>query len=208
MREIGLISLFLFMSACGPRNTPVSVSAPSGSLPTFIDLQAGWRLRAIVPITKSGVFGSAVASVISRDSTNQTITVTAKSDFLGYETQYYSVAKQGRGIRIRFDSASSTKNGQTAAESQPSIDLFRLPARDRYVRLVYLLRASRADHNMAVIAARQIAKLESITQAVQHAPADCISSPQAFCSWIPAGIAVRPEMRQASGMASEWVPVR
>ncbi len=208
MRKVGCLLLFFLMIGCGPRNIPISVSSPSGNLPSYIDLQPGWRLSAIVPITKSGTFGSVGASVVSSDSATQTVTVAAKSDFLGYETQYYRVEKRGRGVRIRFNSATSTKNGQTVARNEPIIDLFRLPPHDRYVRLVYLLRASRADHNMAVIAASQIAKLESITDSIQRAPTACVSSPQGFCSWIPAGIAVRPEMQQVSGNASEWVPVR
>lgn len=206
MPKIGFVLLFLSMMACGPRNTPVSL--PSGELPGYVDLQAGWRLRVIVPITKSGGVGSLAASVASADNTNQTVTVKTGSDFLGYETQYYSVRKQGRGVRIRFDSATSTENGQTVARNEPAIDLFRLPPREKYVRLVYLRRASRADHNMAVIAANQIGKLESITGSIQRTPAACISSPQGFCSWIPAGIAVRPEMQQASNRLSDWVPVR
>ncbi len=207
MRLLFALPLCLLL-ACGPRSTPVSLAPPSGELPSYIDLQAGWRLRVIVPITKSGGFGPAAESVISADRANQTITLAAKSDFLGYETQYYSISKHRRGVHIRFDSATSTKNGQTLSATEPMIDLFRFPPRDKYVRLVYLLRASRADHNMAVIAARQIAKLESLTQVIERRPAECISSAQAFCSWIPAGIAVRPEMRQASDRASEWVPVR
>jgi len=75
---------------------------------------------------------------------------------------------------------------------------FQLPAGSRYARLIYLLRASGADHEMAVVAARRREALDPFTAAVRADPEACRAGRSAWCAWIPNGIAVTPE-RPAGG---------
>jgi hypothetical protein len=63
--------------------------------------------------------------------------------------------------------------------------------------LIYLIRVSAADHNMAIAAAASIEDLEELTQRIRDNPASCENGGKTYCSWVPAGIAVRPETRQA-----------
>ena len=135
------------------------------------------------------------------------ITLRAKADFIGYETQYYAVTRHGSGVRIGFARAQANKNGVLIAESRPSILLFDLPRSARHVRLVYLQRLSSADHNMAVIGAPGLSDVSEMTAKIMAHPDSCLSEGKQFCAWIPAGIAVRPEKPVGAGDEPDWTPV-
>jgi hypothetical protein len=168
----------------------------------FIDLQPGWRLRVVTPILKSGGY-QLRASV--PETSGGTITVSA-ADFVGFETAYYSVSNAEGGVRIEFLSATITKGGETTPQPQPLMPLFNVPAGVRFIRLIYLTRVSEADHDMAIIASDQKETLNTLTSAVQADPSNCETKGGAFCSWVPAGIAVRPELQKPR--SSEWIPAR
>jgi hypothetical protein len=77
------------------------------------------------------------------------------------------------------------------------------------LRLLYLQRASEADHNMAALGADRKDRLEALTRRVQTDPTACLGNVQPeVCLWIPVGIAVRPEMVNMVDGTKEWTPAR
>jgi hypothetical protein len=169
----------------------------------YIDLQPGWRLRVVTPILKSGGYQLRTSSP---ETSGGSITVSA-ADFIGFETTYYSVSTTPEGgMRIELLSATITKGGESTPQPQPLVPLFNLPAGVRFVRLIYLTRVSQADHDMAVVASDQKETLDALTSAVQANPGNCESRGGIYCSWVPAGIAVRPELLKRG--SSEWIPAR
>lgn len=115
------------------------------------------------------------------------ITVDSGGDFLGYEESFYTVSP---GLRIIFSRAESVIEGVRTPQPHPRVAIFRLSRRARHVRLLYLLRSSQADHNMAILAAPDAETLERLTAAIRANPATACQAPR--CTWVPAGIAVRP----------------
>jgi hypothetical protein len=173
---------------------------PSNS--SFIDLEPGWRLRVVTPILKSGGYRLQPSA---QQVSGNTVTLSAGSDFLGYEVSYYAV----KARRVEFVSAKVMRSGAMVPRAQPIVRLFELPRGMRHVRLIYLVRVSQADHDMAVVAARDTAALEAPTRQVLAHPADgCRNTRETACSWIPSGIAVVPEVRHASAGKDAWAPAR
>lgn len=154
----------------------------------YFDLQPGQTLRVITPLLRSGNLRLAGrAATQTKPDDNLSMTVESKGDFLGYEESIYTV---GPGIRITFSRAESVIEEVRTPQSNPRVPLFQLPRRSRHVRLLYLLRSSQADHNMAILAAPNASSLERLTAAVRANPAAACEAPR--CTWVPAGIAVRP----------------
>jgi len=191
------------LSGCAARKpaAPAAVVQPIG--PSYIDLQPGWRLRVVTPILKSG--GYRLKS-LGQTVEGNNVTLSAEDDSLGYEVAYYAVtARHG----VEFVSAETTRNGHTSPQPRPVAQLFQLLRRVRHVRLVYLVRVSQADHDMAVVAARDMDDLEAITRRVESSPTDaCHDERGAFCAWIPVGIAVVPQFQKPIDGGVEWVPAR
>jgi hypothetical protein len=190
--------LALLLTGCAAHHARVPEAAVQPIGPSYIDLEPGWRLRVVTPILKSGGYRLALSG---QTSDSNTVTLSVSDDFQGYAVAYYKVkARNG----VEFVSGEVTKNGQTTPQLQPIAHLFQLPHGVRHVRLIYLVRASQADHDMAVAAAREMDALEALTRRVEAAPAECRDGQGAFCAWIPAGIAVVPQRQGAEG----WVPAR
>jgi hypothetical protein len=182
------------------------ISPAADAQNSYIDLQPGWRLRVVTPLTKSGVYKVAA---MEKSAADNTITLSASDDFIGYQTAYYSVQGRNRtGVRIEFASAEDIRNGVASTTPAPSLPLFQLSRDARYVRLLYLARKSRTDHNMAVLAAKEQNLLNSITSDVQGNPALCQNARHVFCSWIPSGVAVRPELKKIVNGGEQWFPAR
>jgi hypothetical protein len=180
-----LLPLLLLLPACAPR--PAARVAPPSR--EYQDLQAGQTLRVITPLLRSGsreLDGPAVTQ--QGPDGHLEVTVDTKGNFLGYEEAIYAVEP---GLRIRLERAESVIDGVRTPQPAPRVPLFRLPRRSRHVRLVYLLRSSQADHNMAILAAPDPATLEQLTTALRASPASACPAPR--CTWVPAGIAVRPQ---------------
>ncbi len=189
---------------CAAHKAPTSALPPSVHR-GYVDLEPGWRIRVVTPILKSGKF---IVHAEAVQSSGNEIVVKASDDFIGYEIAYYSVkAQAGGGIFIRFSSAETVKDGKAAKQPRPLVPLFDLPANMRFVRLVFLLRVSEADHDQGILAAASLAELDALTQRVQAEPEkNCTTAPEAFCSWIPRGIAAQPEKRNPA-RRNEWVAV-
>jgi hypothetical protein len=190
-----VIAIFAVFTSCSTRRVPVPARV-SASHPEYIDLEAGWRLRVVTPISKRGNYRLNYKDVKQADGT---ITLTT-DEFRGYETAYYSVeARKGGGVQIRFVSAELSQDGKSAILSESVRPQFETTQKFRLVRLVYLTRVSDSDHDMAVVAANKQVDLEASTKAVlAEAVRGCVTRSQSQCSWIPAGVAVRPEKQQAS----------
>lgn len=200
---ISTLALACVLAGCGARNVraPAPVVQPIG--PSYIDLEPGWRLRVVTPILKSGGYR---LKATGETSGGNSVTLSVGDDFLGYEVAYYAVrARDGVG----FVSAEITRDGHITPQPQPVAHLFQLPRGVRHVRLIYLVRVSQADHDMAVAAAKDMGDLEALTRRVEADPVgECHSGQDAFCGWIPAGIAVVPERQETIGGAVQWVPAR
>jgi hypothetical protein len=180
--------------ACATPRTKVP-PAPDGNYAfrRYADLQPGWRIRVVTPILKSGKYKPEFKET---GATGNTVELSGGDDLVGYETSYYSVRPGKSGVVIAFVSAANTINGKTARKPSPLVRLFDFPAGTRYVRLVFLTRVSRADHNQAILAAANLDELNRLTDKVETDPAaNCKSLGESYCTWVPEGIAVRPEKR-------------
>ncbi len=176
--------------------------ADPASLPvrSWLDLAPGWRLRTIGPIMAGGsespLFSSEPATL---SDSGLTITLKASKDLLGFETIYYSIEASRSGeLSLRLVSAIQSIEGK----DQPHLAskaAFALVPGTRFVRLLYLLRASVTDHNMAILAASSTAELADLTAKVQADPSECRGN----CQWVPPRVALRAEKR----VAGNWVPV-
>lgn len=186
------VGAFIATTACSRRS--VSVPAPSNIANpdnSYLDLQPGWTLRVVVPLLKSGAAGPKT-SIVQTNGNNFTV---QSRDLLGYQTSLYSVERNGKGLRIEFASAEITRDGKTVPESMPPTLPFALPKRATHIRLIYLVRVSQADHNMAIVAAKRLDALNTFTGRLKTGQAICGNSPVVFCSWVPAGVAVRPQQQ-------------
>ena len=186
-----------------------SASAPAQPLlpeRSYIDLQSGWRIRVVTPLLKPG---AKVSDEIAQQTSGNTVTVVAGSNFLGYATDYYQVtSREHGGVQINFSSAQVTKDEHTFPRSFPNPKLFVLPRRTIFVRLLYLQRVSLADHNMAVLGSNRKDRLESLTRKVEADPNACTTAVPTVCYWIPVGIAVRPEIGEIHNGGEQWIPAR
>ncbi|MGA8026674.1 MAG: hypothetical protein WB992_05970 [Bryobacteraceae bacterium] len=185
------IGVLTIIAACSRKSIPIPAPANiSRNDRSYEDLKAGSRLRIVVPLLKSGGFrvtGSA------QQSQGSTITLHTE-DLIGYETSYYSVNGNRNGrVRLKFLSAETTREGKTVPEPNPPMLPFRLPREPAHIRLIYLVRVSEADHNMAIIASKRVDALEAFTKQLKERPSICNEGKETFCSWVPEGIAVRPE---------------
>ena len=203
LRRLQCLAWLILLTACAARHAHAPVAAVQPIGPSYIDLEPRWRLRVVTPILKSGGY---LLNLTGQSESGGGVTLHAGDDFLGYEVAYYAVTAR-RGVE--FVSAEITRNGRTVAQPQPVAHLFQLPRGVRHVRLIYLVRVSQADHDMAVAAAKDMDALDALTRRVEANPADgCRSDPGAFCAWIPAGIAVVPQFQKTIDGGVEWVPAR
>jgi hypothetical protein len=204
MSGCATLVLASLLTGCAARHAraPAAAAPLRAASSSYVDLAPGWRLKVVTPILKSGGY-RVVFTGETVDGNN--ITLSAGDDFLGYEVAYYAVKARS----VEFLSAETTKDGHTASRLRPMVRLFELPRGVRHVRLIYLVRASQADHDMAMAAAKDMDALEALTRRVQANPVDgCYPGPGAFCAWIPAGIAVVPQLPKAANGGIEWAPAR
>ena len=194
MRLMPAISTLLLASCANKAHAPVAavpaVKWPVRS-PDFVDLLPDWQVREITPIFASGGFVAKTGTEKQEgDITHLTITISG-SDFQGYETAlYWLKPRPGGGVDAKLESVETNKAGQITKEARPRVPLFQFPKRVRYIRLMYLIRVSGADHNMAVIGSDDVDRLSELTKQVQSDPANCKDLRRAYCRWVPQGIAV------------------
>jgi hypothetical protein len=198
IQEIITLTLALVaLSACASRmaHVPATPAPPTGPA-YYIDLEPGWRLRAVTPILKSGGYR------LRPEGEAGSTTLRAGADFLGYEIAWYTVESR----RIVFAAAEVHNKDSVVPAPAPIAPLFRLPGNARYTRLIYLVRVSEADHDMALVAAHKREALDPLTAQVRANPRNCRTERETFCAWIPDGIAVTPEVKTTVAGAEQWVP--
>jgi hypothetical protein len=156
---------------------------------SYEDLKTGSTLKIVMPLLKSGGFH---ASLHAQQTNSNTITLTA-DDLLGYITSKYAITGKNGMLRLKFLLAQQTKDGQTLPLAAPPVLPFDLPRTPQHIRLIYLVRSSQADHNMAIAASKSLDTLDAFTRRLLRDPASCKAAHDTFCSWVPSGIAVRPE---------------
>jgi hypothetical protein len=174
----------------GPAALP---KAPADN--SFLDLKPGGRLRIVVPVVTSGGYQVATEPAKPQGDTPQGKTMVLSANGLaGYEVSRYSINRAAGGrVRLRFTSAQITKEGTTVEGTHAPGLPFALPSAAAHIRLIYLIRNSRADHNMAITASRDLDALNGFTAQVRVNPEVCKQNGAVSCVWVPAGIAVRPE---------------
>ena len=194
VRELsGVLALAALLLYAGCSKRQVATTVPGTVNPadsSYTALKAGDRLRILIPLVKGGGYQPATEPV---ESQGTTITLSA-ANLIGYETSYYAVeGREGHKVRLRFSSAQISKDDKTIAEKEEPTLPFPLPTKAAYIRLLYLIRSSRTDHNMAIIGARDRRTLQAFTTRVRNEPDACRSFGSIFCTWVPPGIAVRPQ---------------
>jgi hypothetical protein len=196
----------LLLAGCAAKHGPVAAVKPHPEHSReFVDLQAGWRLRIIAPVTKSGSYTVGTKPMSQQ---GKVITLKASDDLIGYETSYWALtARPGGGLSIRMTSALLTKAGVPEPILKPTRAAVHVPKYARFIRLFYLLRKSDADHDMAVLGAGRMDRLESLTQALRESPRNaCVDQPRdrTYCEWVPAGMAVRQEVPKLVDGVMTW----
>lgn len=199
-----LLFFAVLLAGCAgrPRAAAPAPEPPPVSGPAFVELQAGWRLRVVTPLLRSG--GFRLRAPVAAES-GKTVTVDTAGEFLGYETAYYDVRAAGQGTRVQFGSATRTAEGVASPAPRPTVLRFRTPRRTRHHRVLFLQRVSDADHNTALLAAVTPDAIVRLTNRVLAAASACDTVARGeHCEWVPEGVAVRPE-RFVNGA---WVPAR
>jgi hypothetical protein len=171
---------------------------------SYVDLEPGWRIRVVSPILKSATFK---VQTEEAPTSGATIALKTTDDFVGFETDYYAVnAPNGHGSLIEFSSAEVKRNGRRIKRPQPLLPLFEFPERVHYVRLLFLTRVSKTEHDQAILGASSLAELDTLTRRVEASPVEnCKMQPEGICSWVPSGISVQPEKRTAE-TGKTWIP--
>lgn len=189
----GLLLLAAVLAGCAARKPLPPPAPPAGravSGPRYVDLVPGGRVTVVTPILKSGKF---LLQTGEAKEEGNTITLRVGDEFQGYETAVYLV---GEGSRITVGEVKVNKGGVETAVAKPFAPRLRVPGRMRRVRLLFTLKVSDADHNMAVLAARDVQRLAALTERVEADPAGaCRTTRNEYCEWVPAGVAVRPDRR-------------
>jgi hypothetical protein len=189
-RNIGMVALLVCLGCSRHKiHAPQAVNAPALDN-SYTDLKGGSRLSILIPLTKSG---ATRPSLSAQQNDGSTISLSA-ADLTGYEMAYYAISGRRNGaVRLKFISAEITKQGKTTAEANPPTLPFALPRGSEHIRLIYLVRASQADHNMAIIASKHLDALNTFTKELKQDPRICSRNDEVVCSWVPAGIAVRQD---------------
>lgn len=199
------LGVVMLLTGCASRAVHISLARQTGAVNNdYIDVQPGWRLTVVTPILKSGGY---VLKTQDRQASNNTFTLSTGTDFVGYEVAHYAAKGQRGGrVRVEFDSAEVTKEGQTLPQPQSIAPLFQVAQQTNYLRLIYMTRISQADHNMAVVTASKLDALDALTRQVLTNPAEaCKIDRRASCAWIPEGIAVRAEVRRTADGVEKWI---
>lgn len=194
------------LTSCSARRAPApTASVTLANSSDFIDLQPGWRLQVVTLLQRAADLN---VKITGSDSSGKVLTATIDGSIGSYEVAFYAVEpRRGGGVRVRFVSAETIRDGKATPQPASLRPLFVFPKHLRHMRLLFLTRASQVDHDMAVIGSDRMEKLDLLTRAVQSEGLEgCKSDARSHCSWIPAGVAVRPELQRVAG--GPWMPAR
>lgn len=212
-----LTAITILLASCAPHRTHLPTqSAPAHSM-QWIDLQPGWRVRVVTPIVKSGGYLPRLEPM-ARNATSQenaqsprgsagpaVLPLKTGKGFMGFEVSMYRVkARRGGGIHVAFVSAVINRRGKKISARYPILPLFRLPRNDRFVRVLHLAWTIQGSHDAAILAAKRRGSLDVFSRKVEFHPSACVDSPEASCSWVPAGVAVIPEYKKHLNGKMRW----
>jgi hypothetical protein len=187
-----------------PPTNGVPPAAPVLDRSTFIDLENGWRVRVVTPLSKTGEFK--IVGPTASDN-HGVIHSSIQGDFAGYESAYYNVTGADRFlVRLAFDSRRVELGEGPKPSTQSLYSPLVWPKQERYVRLVFLIRVSASDHNMAILAATRRSTLDEWTLNIQKDPTACKSSRTIYCVWVPERMAVTPETPKNVNGVITWAP--
>lgn len=188
---------------------------PGASVPAlnreFVDLEPGWRLHIIAPVTRSG---SGKVEYETAKNAGNTITLKTTDDLIGYEDVIFAVAPRSASrnnagaVRVKLESANLVREGKPEPIASPTRAFVRVPERSRFVRIHFLLRASLKDHEMAIASVDRKEKLEPLTARLRENPLEaCVDRPRegTYCFWVTPGVAVRPELERTVDGVKKWV---
>jgi hypothetical protein len=206
----------MLVTSCAPRRiAPPAEASPPHSW-NWVELLAGWRVRVVTPVTKSGSFlvkpdpipedrRSSESGQAMRQGPGAAVNFRASKDLIGYEVSLYSVKpRHGGGVRVSFKSATINVGEKKTARPHPALTLFRLPRNDRFVRILHFAWGNHGDHDAAILAASRREFLDALTRSVEFDVSACVNSAESTCSWVPAGVAVIPEHKKNPGDKSQW----
>ena len=184
--------VLLLVAAAGCSNSIHTFKTPGAPAndDDYMDVDAGGKLLGVVPLLVSGGFRA--ADLVQEDG-NHTFSFSSQ-DVIGYTvSNYAAVGKRGGPVRLRFTTAETTRDGKTIRELHaPSLPL-QLPRGTEHIRLLYEIRLTRTDHNMAIVASKRLGALDEFTKRLEKDPSVCGATSEVFCSWVPTGVAVRAE---------------
>jgi hypothetical protein len=185
-----ICAALLFTSIGCVHKTPAPASPAPVADNSYLDLAPGGSLRIVVPLLKSGALPVETQPIQAEGNTF----LVSAANLASYDVSYYFIdpAPHGR-VRLKFTAAEITRDSKTVSGSQPPALPFALPLTPQHIRLFYLVRKSQSDHNMAIIASKNLAALNTFTKRLESRPDVCRTDGEMFCSWVPSGIAVRPE---------------
>lgn len=200
------------MTACLHRRFPLP---PAEAPVDYVELHPGWRVRVVIPNISTGGY---IVPMGETHMEGNTIVGTASKEFVGYETDYYSVegnasSNAGRRndgeSRLRFKRAVVSESGKLSHRQKPGLEILPSSLEIKFVRFVYLVRQSHADHDMVILGASARPELERLTAQVAAGDLSaCVASAQIFCKVVPAGIAVTPEEKLKVDGKRDWRPAR
>jgi hypothetical protein len=167
---------------------PVPAAPPADN--EYLDLTPGSHLSVTVPYFKSGRY---VAPTGSETEDKGVVTMSAP-DLIGVQVSHFAVeGRADQRVRLLFLSADTTRDGKKTTEEHAPALPFALPKGYRHVRLVYFVRSSQADHNMAITASKTMPDMNEFTNRMRADPSICEKPGPVSCVWVPPGIAVRAE---------------
>jgi len=183
-----LIATLCANLSCRQKTAPAIPAVPYSN--DYLELTRGHSLNVTVPYLSSGGY------TVKSDSVKEeggAITVSG-SNLIGFQVSRYAIEGPVDGrVRLRFRSAETTIDGKSKPEEQRPALPFALPKGNNYARLIYFVRSSRSDHNMAIVAAKRISEINAFTARLIADPGVCGKTGPVFCVWVPLGIAVRQE---------------
>lgn len=177
---------------------------PGAAIAGYVDVGPEHRLKVVGPILREGAQPGASALGSPETSVSggkATIEMRASKDFVGYETAWFAIQPvAGKpGARIAFLSADDNIDGKQSRAGKPRLDYFQFAPDAAFYRLFYLTRISRADHDIAVLAAPTKVDLEERTASFAADPAICTTTAHGWCVLIPRESAVVPHLLVTAG---------
>lgn len=167
---------------------PVPSAPPADN--EYRDLTAGSRISVVVPYLKSGGYVTRAGPATEE---NGVLTMSAP-DLIGVQVSHFAIeGKADQRVRLRFLSADTTRDGKKTTEERAPALPFALPKGYRHIRLIYFVRSSQADHNMAIAASKTMPGMNEFTKRMHADPSVCEKRGAVSCVWVPLGIAVRAE---------------